>query len=97
MAALGSGQREEIEADEALAIARESSSIAMPKVDPAAYPLGFSVGDEVSVAADDYGQDPVNGTLLILTRDAIAIRRQDDLAGEVVVHFPRSGFELRKA
>ena len=53
-------------------------------------------GDRVSVAPLDTGIDPVEGELICSLRDEIAIRRVDERAGEVVVHFPRIGFEMRK-
>ena len=53
-------------------------------------------GDRVSVAPIDTGIDPVEGELVLASRDEVAIRRVDDRAGEVVVHFPRIGFEMRK-
>jgi hypothetical protein len=34
----------------------------------------------------------VSGEIVSLSSQHIAIRRQDPLAGEVVVHFPRAGF-----
>jgi len=38
----------------------------------------------------------VAGTLVRLSGDAIAVRRTDARAGELIVHFPRSGYEIRK-
>jgi hypothetical protein len=35
--------------------------------------------------------------LYALSRDRVSIARQDARAGHVVVHFPRLGFELRRA
>lgn len=53
-------------------------------------------GDRVTVAPTDTGIDPVEGELVVSSRDEVAIRRVDERAGEVVVHFPRIGFEMRK-
>jgi hypothetical protein len=55
------------------------------------------VGDEVSVSAVDYGVDPVFGTLANADAESFAVRRTDERVGEVVVHFPRIGFRIRKA
>jgi hypothetical protein len=41
---------------------------------------------------DDYGRDPVAGTLVASSAQEIAIARHDPAVGEVVVHFPRAGF-----
>jgi glutathione S-transferase len=51
----------------------------------------------VTVAADDYGRDPIAGTIVFSNRHEIAIRRSDPQAGEVVVHFPRAGFTVSAA
>jgi len=49
------------------------------------------------VAATDYGTDPMVGELVISRPEEIGVRRTDPRAGTVVVHFPRLGFEVRKA
>ena len=53
---------------------------------------GRKPGDRVQVIPDDYGKIPVEGTIVSLSAQHIAIRRKDERAGEVVVHFPRAGF-----
>ena len=47
-----------------------------------------------SVTPDDYGKVPVVGELVTLDLQEIAIRRVDERAGEVVVHFPRIGYTV---
>ena len=54
-------------------------------------------GAPVTVAAVDYGTDPVAGELVISLPEEIGVRRTDPRAGTVIVHFPRLGFEVRKA
>jgi len=49
------------------------------------------------VTPDDWGFDPVEGELVAIDRDSIAIRRDDALIGTVHVHFPREGFTIRPA
>jgi len=53
-------------------------------------------GATVAVAADDYGRDPVRGVLVGSSEHHVAIRREEPGLGEVVVHFPRIGFVLRR-
>jgi len=53
------------------------------------------LGSRVRIRADDYGRDPVEGELMFIDADEIALRRLDDKVGEVVVHFPRRGYDLR--
>jgi glutathione S-transferase len=96
MSAFGHGQREDLEARAALAIAQAATPDAATLGHPE-LPEGFSIGMAVTVAADDYGRDPVAGTLVALNAQRIVIRRADPAVGEVNVHFPRAGFELRKA
>ncbi|KTC42164.1 glutathione S-transferase, partial [Pseudomonas sp. ABAC21] len=43
----------------------------------------------------DYGVDPVAGELLFAGREALILRRTDERAGTVHVHFPRWGFRLQ--
>jgi hypothetical protein len=47
------------------------------------------------VRPNDTGRDPSEGELVHLAADEIAIRREDERAGTVIVHFPRIGYELR--
>jgi hypothetical protein len=55
------------------------------------------LGDQVSVAPDDTGRDPVSGELVALSINEIAIRRHDPVVGDVTVHFPRAGFVVSLA
>ncbi|MNI99275.1 hypothetical protein D3C73_1583120 [compost metagenome] len=57
-------------------------------------PNGFVPGQKVLVAATDYGVDPVEGELLFAGREEIILRREDERAGVVHVHFPRLGFRI---
>ena len=89
--AIGHGTRTEMSTAEALAIAASST----PQTQVAADPHdanGRKPGDRVGVTPDDYGRVTVSGEIVALTADTIAIRRHDERAGEVVVHFPRAGF-----
>lgn len=94
MRGLGHGTRDDIAAADALRLAAGSDAIAPAPFDAEA--SGFERGEAVSVAALDYGTDPVAGRLVALTRDEIAVQRDDERAGRVVVHFPRIGFQLRR-
>jgi glutathione S-transferase len=96
MGAFGNGSPTEIAGGEALEIARGAKPRMLPASSGPALD-GIGLGDEVQVAAADYGTDPVRGTLVHVSADALALRRRDERAGEVVVHFPRIGFRLRRA
>jgi glutathione S-transferase len=93
VAAIGHGKPAPMDSKEALAIARAAAAEAQPSTDPFD-PRGLKAGDKVTVAADDYGRDPVAGEIVFSNAHEIAIRRHDDAVGEVVVHFPRAGFTV---
>lgn len=95
MAGFGHGSPSPLSSDEALEICRTAakSEAAIPAVTLQAGP---EVGDKVTVRADDWGRDIVEGTLVASGLDEIAISREDPRAGVVVVHFPRLGYELQK-
>lgn len=96
MRAIGYGHRSELDAREALAIARASDPLPAAGVD-AADPQQFQGGDRVTVTPDDYGRIPVDGELVTLSIDEVAIRRTTAETGEVVVHFPRLGYRVTRA
>ena len=102
VAAFGHGERSDMDAEEALQIARDTPTETATEVD-ADDPLQLRAGDRVTVSPDDYGIVPVAGELVRLTIDDIAVRREDRRAGEVVVNFPasrvqgRSGLSGRRA
>jgi glutathione S-transferase len=91
--AIGHGLREEMSADEALAIAAKASPETFAEDDPND-PNGRKVGDTVRVMPDDYGRVEVSGQIVSLSAQHIAIRRLDERVGEIVVHFPRAGFSV---
>jgi hypothetical protein len=91
--AIGHGLREEMPADEALAIAAKASPGTFAEDDPND-PNGRKVGDTVRVMPDDYGRVEVSGQIVSLSAQHIAIRRLDERVGEIVVHFPRAGFSV---
>ncbi len=93
--AIGHGRHSEISGAEAVGIAHGATParIAAAAVEDLE---GFALGDAVEVLPVDYGFDPVRGELANCTRGEIALKRRDERAGEVVVHFPRHGYEVRK-
>jgi glutathione S-transferase len=88
---VGQGERTEMSSDEALDIAARAKPQTPILADPND-PNGRQPGDRVSVVPDDYGKVEVRGEIVSLSAQHIAIRRHDDRAGEIVVHFPRAGF-----
>ena len=92
MLALGHGTSMTIESSAAIEIAAGANGHAPTEVEPG---LGFNLGDPVSVSATDYGTDPVTGTLVGLTPREVVVEPRDERAGNVHVHFPRSGFQIK--
>jgi glutathione S-transferase len=93
MKAFGHGTREKLDSAEALAIAARTTAHAPAEVLPG---LGFEAGQAVTVMPLDYGFDPVAGTLVGLCADEVVLRRSDERAGTVHVHFPRAGFQIKQ-
>lgn len=90
--AIRHGERSAVSREDALDIARTTEPIAA-KVAPRDAELE---GKRVTVAADDYGRDAVNGLLVGSSEHHVSISREDPQAGQVVVHFPRIGFSVQK-
>ncbi|MFH7457039.1 glutathione S-transferase family protein, partial [Pseudomonas syringae pv. tagetis] len=59
-------------------------------------PKGFKAGDKVSVSAVDYGVEAVEGELVFTGREELILRREDERAGVLHVHFPRMGCRIEK-
>jgi hypothetical protein len=96
MQAIGHGTFDKLESGEAVALAAASKPL--PTEGIAFVDLhGLSRGERVRVAATDYGVDPVEGELVLSRPNELAVRRVDARAGEVVVHYPRLGFQVQKA
>jgi glutathione S-transferase len=91
VAALGHGRRSEMSPADALAVAKAAAPSSGPAHD-ADDPSGLAPGAAVNVMADDYGRDPISGSLVALTPDRVVIRRSDPAVGDLNVHFPRAGY-----
>ncbi len=91
VAALGHGTRTELDAKDAVEIARAATP-APVSGEPAPLPEGLGVGDAVVVIPEEVGSGVVRGELLATGLHEIAIRRRAERAGELVVHFPREEY-----
>lgn len=93
VAQLGHGRHAELSREDALKIARTGAPVAPEaRSDHPDFPLG----SEVEILPTDYGRDPVAGELVHYSRRFAAVRRRDEQAGEVIVHFPVAGYRLRR-
>ncbi len=57
---------------------------------------GIPLGSQVTITAESFGLEPTQGELLAATRMHYTLRRNDERAGTVHVHFPRIGYILKK-
>lgn len=95
MRQIGEGKRTEISANTAHQAALGAAPIAIPELAPDRLPR-CDAGDTVEVMPEDYGAVPVTGQLVRLTQHDIAVSRSAPKVGEVVVHFPRAGYKVKK-
>jgi glutathione S-transferase len=93
MAAFGHGQPTSITGDAAVTIAKNSSPEAIAANGGLASEP-FDPGAQVEVVAIDYGFQPTQGELVLASGDELVVKRIDERAGEVNVHFPRLGFRV---
>ena len=91
MRAIGHGASTEMSTAAALEIGTRATPTTAELADPND-PNVRKPGDQVQVMPDDYGKIGVHGEIVALSSQHIAIRRQDPMAGQIVVHFPRAGF-----
>ena len=96
MAALGYSSMSKLSSTDAIAIARDATPADLSAI---AFQdeHGISLGERVNVTPLDYAFDPVTGELVAAGANEFAVRRTDERAGTVVVHFPRVGYRLQRA
>lgn len=96
VAAIGHGQFEKMRSEQAIHIAATSTA---GSTDGIAFvdTHGIALGERVAIMPSDYAMDAVTGELLICSDHELALRRSDERAGTVVVHFPRIGYQMKRA
>jgi glutathione S-transferase len=93
MKAIGHGSQTSIDATAAIDIAYSAQKVLFSN-DDFLVVNGFTFGDHVEIVPTDYSMTPVSGELIVSKTDEIAIKRIDEKAGEVYVHFPRVGYKI---
>ena len=96
MKRIGHGENTELSSGEAIAVAKSGIN-AYTATLPWHDTHGIALGERVRIAPTDYGIDPVEGELVICAPDEFAIKRTDPRAGDLIVYFPRIGFQLTRA
>jgi glutathione S-transferase len=95
MAAIGHGKPAKLTSTEAIAIAAAAEPA--PLADEAFQDdHGIALGSRVTVAAQSFGTETTEGTLVAATRTHVTLARTDDRAGRLHVHFPRIGYVLKE-
>jgi glutathione S-transferase len=94
--ALGHGRRTDMTGAEALEVAMKAAPAPAPSGDPAD-PSGLQPGAAVTVRADDYGRDPIEGRLVAASAERITIARDAGELDLIHIHFPRVGYLLAAA
>jgi glutathione S-transferase len=96
MKAIGHGTFGKLSAAEALQMVSRSTPSPL-QADVFQDDHGIPLGTRVVIAAEHFGQEPTEGDLVAATRTRYTLRRTDERAGTLHVHFPRVGFTLKKA
>jgi len=94
VAAIGHGRPDGLDSKQALEIARSATPESVEHADPDD-PQGLAPGQMVAVVPDVDGGDPsVEGRVVAVSIDTIAISRSAPEVGDIVVHFPRVGYRV---
>jgi glutathione S-transferase len=95
VAALGEGERQPIPVADAFAVARGSRPL--PGTIDADDALGLRAGEVVDVGPEEeMRRGDVRGEVVAANPNEIAVRHKHPSCGEVVVHFPRLGYRVRR-
>ena len=94
MAAIGHGESEKFSAAEAIAMAANSRPAPLAE-ETFQDDHGIPLGSLVTVSSESFGPEPTQGELVAATRTRFTLKRIDDRAGVVHVHFPRIGYALK--
>ena len=98
MAAMGHGTSEKLSATDAIAVAAAATPVksALLQDDVFQDEHGIALGSRVVIKSENFGLEPTEGDLISATRMHYTLRRTDERAGTVQVHFPRIGYILKK-
>ena len=96
MAEIGHASLEKFSALDAIALAAANTPAALHD-DIFQDEHGIALGSQVTIKSENFGLEPTQGELIAATRMHYTLRRTDERAGTVHVHFPRIGYILKKA
>ncbi len=95
MATIGHGKPAKLTSTEAIAIAAAAEPAPLPQ-EAFQDDHGIALGSRVTVAAQSFGTETTEGTLVAATRTHVTLARTDERAGRLHVHFPRIGYVLKE-
>ena len=95
MADMGQTSFEKFSAADAIAVAAASVPAGL-RDDTFQDEHGIALGSQVTIRSENFGLEPTAGELVAATRMHYTLRRIDDRAGTVHVHFPRIGYILKR-
>ena len=96
MAVMGHGEFEKFSALDAIAVAAAATPASLHD-DIFQNDHGIALGSQVTISSEGFGVEPTQGELVAATRMHMTLRRLDERAGLVHVHFPRIGYLLKAA
>ncbi|TAG34014.1 MAG: glutathione S-transferase family protein [Polaromonas sp.] len=96
MAAIGHGEFGTFSAPDAIAVAAAATPAPLHD-DIFQDDHGIALGSRVTISSENFGVEPTEGELVAATRMHMTLRRLDERAGLVHVHFPRIGYLLKAA
>jgi glutathione S-transferase len=96
MAAIGHGSMEKFSAAQAIDVAAAATPLPLHD-DIFQDEHGIALGSRVLIRSESFGLEATEGELLAATRMHYTLRRTDERAGTVHVHFPRIGYSLKAA
>ncbi|MGC1470472.1 MAG: glutathione S-transferase family protein [Sphingorhabdus sp.] len=88
--AIGHGARSEMSPSDALAVAKAANPITLDTL-PGDAPM---IGKRVTLAAADYGRDPIAGIFAGSTHYSLSVVRDEAELGAIAVHVPRLGYSI---
>ena len=95
MAEIGHANVDKCSAQEAIAVAKAATPAPL-RDDIFQDEHGIALGSVVTINSESFGLEPTQGELLAATRMHYTLRRTDERAGTVHVHFPRIGYTLKE-
>ena len=95
MAEMGHASFDKFTADAAIAVAAAATPVPLHD-ETFQDEHGIALGTQVTIKSENFGLEPSQGSLVAATRMHYTLRRTDERAGTVHVHFPRIGYSLKK-